>query len=74
MAPDVSSPLAAPQVPAGRPWMSQGQGMELPARLPRPVELPEPVNSNQTFETSGGKADIALVAVGVKVQNHSIYL
>lgn len=50
------------------------QGMEFSARLPRSVELPEPVNSNQAFEMSGDKEDIVLVAVWVKVQNHSIYL
>lgn len=39
------------------------QGMEFSARLPHPIELPEPVNANQTSETSGDKEDTALEAV-----------
>lgn len=39
------------------------QGMEFSARLPHLMELLEPVNSNQTSETSDDKEDSALEAV-----------
>lgn len=39
------------------------QGMEFSARLPQLMELPDPVNSNQTSETSDDKEDSALEAV-----------